>query len=102
MGDLVLRRYEVKNPELSKRENFPSHFWKARVKKVTGTTNATAATETAHAHGLPFTPLNAQILIQNSDKEGAIYFSKAADGTSFYTKCDVVSVSFVAWIFYET
>ena len=61
---------------------------------VTGTTNGSVNTETAHAHGEGIAPLIWIPVLK--DKAGDIYQSKASDGVNFYSKSIVASVSFTA------
>lgn len=101
MGALTKQKFLLKNPVTGEWDAKEGHMHECRMAKVTGTTNATANTETAHAHGLTVTPLDDQIFFVAQDKAGSIYISKPTDETSFYTKSDITSVSFTAIILYE-
>ena len=101
MGALTKRKHLLKDSETGKLIEREGHMFKCLVALVTGTTNAVAETESTHPHGLTITPLANQIIFIAQDKAGSIYCSKAPDETNFYTKCDIVSVSFTALILYE-
>lgn len=66
-------------------------------KIITGTTNASAGTESTHSHMLGRTP---NIVLVLPDANATIYKSKAPDATNFYLKSSANSTSFTAFILY--
>lgn len=66
-------------------------------KIITGTTNASAGTESAHAHMLGRTP---NVVLVLPDANATIYKSRAPDATNFYLKSSANSTSFTAFILY--
>lgn len=66
-------------------------------KIITGTTNASAGTESTHAHMLGRTP---NVVLVLPDANATIYKSKAPDATNFYLKSSANSTSFTAFILY--
>lgn len=94
------RKLLVKRPIDGKWQEAISHFHKARLAIVTGTTSATAGTQTTHPHGLPITPVNTHVMIL-SKGAGVVYMSADPDETNIYVKGEVASEDFVAWILWE-
>lgn len=66
-------------------------------KIITGTTNASAGTESTHAHYLGRTP---NVVLVLPDANATIYKSKAPDATNIYLKSSANSTSFTAFILY--
>ena len=66
-------------------------------KIITGTTNASAGTESTHAHMLGRTP---NVVLVLPDANATIYKSRAPDATNFYLKSSANSTSFTAFILY--
>lgn len=100
MPDLAKRLFALLNPVRAMWEQHEGHFFSAKVKKIAGTTDATAGTQTAHAHGLPITPAKNMILI-TSEGAGTVYPSADPDATNIFVKGEAASLPFVAWIIYE-
>jgi len=65
------------------------------LKKVSGTTNATPATQDAYAHGLGYIP-NTVLITPKGD--GIVYESATADATNIYVSASVASISFDAYV----
>lgn len=61
---------------------------------ITGTSHASAGTESSHAHGLGKTPTAWWPL---PTANGVIYKSKASDATNIYVKASANSVTFEAY-----
>lgn len=100
MVTLKQRRYLGKRPIDGKWEELESHFHKAALKIITGTTSATVGTQTSHAHGLPVTPDSNHVMILNKGA-GVVYQSANPDATKIYVKGTVASLAFTVWILYE-
>lgn len=66
-------------------------------KIITGTTNASAGTESAHAHYLNKTP---NIVLVLPEANATIYRSKASDANNFYLKSSANSTPFTAFVLY--
>lgn len=66
-------------------------------KIITGTTNASAGTESTHAHYLGRTP---NVVLVLPDANATIYKSKAPDATNIYLKSSANSTAFTAFILY--
>ena len=62
---------------------------------VSGTTDASAGTQSAHAHGLGYTPKRVQLLPKGN---GVIYQSAAPDATNIYVKGSANSLTFDAYV----
>jgi hypothetical protein len=62
---------------------------------ISGTTSATAGTQTTHAHGLGKVP--DRILITEKGN-GIVYVSAAADATNIYVSASAASIPFDAWV----
>ncbi len=67
----------------------------ADLKKVSGTTNATAATQNAYAHGLGYAPAT---VIVTPKSNGVVYESQAADATNIYLSGSAASLNFDAYV----
>ena len=61
---------------------------------ITGTTSGTAGTQTAHTHGLGYTPKRVDILPTSN---GVIYQSASPDATNLYVKGSAASLTFIAY-----
>ena len=66
-------------------------------KIITGTTNASAGTESTHAHMLGRTP---NVVLVLPDANATVYKSKASDSNNFYLKSSANSTPFTAFILY--
>ena len=66
------------------------------VKKITGTTDSTAGTESSHKHYLGRTPKMVVIVPKSN---GVIYLSKEPDKTYIYVKGSAGSLDFEAYCF---
>ena len=66
-------------------------------KIITGTTDASAGTESTHAHYLGRTP---NIVLVLSEANATVYKSKASDSKNFYLKSSANSTPFTAFILY--
>ncbi len=64
---------------------------------ITGTTNATANTETAFPHGGGNLPRFYEILARGN---GLVYESKAPDNTNIYLKGAAASIPFTAYVYF--
>ncbi len=62
---------------------------------ISGTTDASAGTQSAHAHGLGYTPKRVQILPKGA---GTVYQSAPPDGTNIYVKATANSIAFDAYV----
>lgn len=62
---------------------------------VSGTTDASAGTQSAHAHGLGYTPKRVQLLPKSN---GVVYQSAAPDATNIYVKGSANSLTFDAYV----
>ena len=85
VGDLVLMEIQGNLPLIAS----------SLLKKVSGTTNATAGTQDIFAHGLPYTPTTVLI---TSKSNGVVYESQAADATNIYLSGSAVSLTFDAYV----
>lgn len=65
------------------------------LKKVSGTTNATAGTQDAIPHGLGYAP---SIVLITNKSNGVVYESQAADATDIYVTGSAVSLNFDAFV----
>ncbi len=84
-GDLVLMQIGAE----------PQLVASSMLKKVSGTTNATAGTQDAYAHGLPYTP---STVIVTPKGNGVVYESQAADATNIYLSGSAASLNFDAYV----
>ena len=66
-------------------------------KIITGTTHASAGTESTHPHYLNKTP---NIVLLLTEANATIYKSKASDPTNFYLKSSANSTPFTAFVLY--
>jgi hypothetical protein len=66
-------------------------------KIITGTTHATAGTESTHAHKLSKTPRFTFVL---PTMKSYVYQSKAPDATNIYLKASENSTTFTAFVIY--
>ncbi len=64
-------------------------------KVVSGTTHATAGTQTSHAHNLGRVP---SIVLITPKSNGVVYVSAAADATNIYVKGSASSLQFDAYV----
>lgn len=62
---------------------------------VSGTTDASAGTQSSHAHGLGYTPKRVQLLPKSN---GIVYQSAAPDATNIYVKGSANSLTFDAYV----
>ena len=62
---------------------------------VSGTTDATAGTQSTHAHGLGYTPKRVQLLPKSN---GVVYQSASPDATNIYVKGSANSLTFDAYV----
>lgn len=65
------------------------------LKAITGTTNATAATQTAYPHGLGYAPKTVLVTPQGN---AAIWESQAADATNIYLSASAAAIAFAAYV----
>jgi len=100
MVKLVERERLLKRIEDGRWETSKSHFHKGLLKIVTGTTSATAGTQTSHAHGLGIAPDVNHIMIL-SKGAGVVYLSALPTDTYIFVKSTGSSIDFAAWIIYE-
>lgn len=63
--------------------------------KVSGTTDATAETQEAYAHGLGYTPTTVLVTPKGN---GVVYESQAADATNIYLSASAASINFDAYV----
>jgi hypothetical protein len=66
-------------------------------KILTGTTHASAGTESTHPHYLNKTP---RVVLVLPDANGVIYKSKASDATNIYLKSSENATAFTAFVLY--
>lgn len=66
-----------------------------QAKKLTGTTNATAGTSTAVAHGLGYTPTKVLLTARGN---GVVYEDTAADATDIHVSASAASINFDAYV----
>lgn len=75
-----------------------SHIERIYLKKISGTSHATAGTQTTHAHGEPKIPFFVLIV---SKGNGVVYISAAADATNFYVKGSASAIAFDALLVFK-
>lgn len=84
-GDLVLMEIQGNLPLIAS----------SLLKKVSGTTNATAGTQDSYPHGLPYIPTT---VIVTPKGNGIVYETQAADATNIYLTGSAVSLTFDAYV----
>lgn len=72
-------------------------FTKGTWKRLTGTSNAVADTQTSHAHGLGVAPRYVWIE-PNATLENTPTVNAASDATSIFVRSKGTNVPFVAWV----
>lgn len=65
------------------------------LKKLSGTTDATAGTQDSFAHGLGYAPTTVLITPKG---DGTVYESAAADATNIYLSASAASIAFDAYV----
>jgi hypothetical protein len=88
-------RFNLIEKQTNERYRIDSNLMVCKI--ITGTTHASAGTESTHPHYLGRTP---NVVLVLPEANATIYKSKASDSTNFYLKSSANATAFTAFILY--